>query len=118
MSATSAALLKYRRATPDDIPACVELRGKTRENAVSAKRLAEMGITVESWATDVRSGALPGYVCTDKEVVAGYCFGDKASGEVVVLALLPSYEARGVGRHLLGLVVERLQDLGHKRLCA
>ena len=116
MSAASSAPLTYRRATPGDIPACVELRGKTRENAVSAERLAEMGITVGSWASDVRSGALPGYVCMDREVVAGYCFGDKASGEVVVLALLPAYEARGVGRHLLGLVVEHLQDLGHKRL--
>jgi GNAT superfamily N-acetyltransferase len=116
MSAASSALLKYRPATPSDIPACVELRGKTRENAISAERLAEMGITVESWATDVRSGALPGYVCTDQEVIAGFCFGDKAAGEVVVLALVPPYEARGVGRHLLGLVVAHLQDLGHKRL--
>jgi ribosomal protein S18 acetylase RimI-like enzyme len=108
--------LTFRPATPDDIPACVILRGQTRQNAVSVERLAALGITEESWADDVRSGSLPGYVCTDDQSIAGYCFGDKSSGEIVVLALLPAYEARGIGRHLLSLVVKHLRDLGHKRL--
>lgn len=115
MLATSS-LLSYRLAIPEDIPACLELRGKTRENAISPERLARMGITIESWAEDLRTGTLPGYVCTDQEVIAGYCFGEAATGEVVVLALLPAYERRGVGRQLLGLVVEHLRLLGHHRL--
>ena len=98
--------LTFRPAVPEDVPACVILRGLTRENAIPVERLAAMGITEESWAADVRSDALPGYVCCDDGAIAGYCFGDKASGEVVVLALLPAYEERGIGRHLLGLVVE------------
>jgi len=109
-------LLSYRSAIPEDIPACLELRGKTRENAISTERLAGMGITIESWARDLRTGTLPGYVCTDHEVIAGYCFGEAATGEVVVLALLPAYERRGVGRQLLHLVVEHLRLLGHHRL--
>ena len=108
--------VSFRRATPEDIRACVILRGLTRENAIPAERLAAMGITEESWAADVRSDALPGYVCCDDEVIAGYCFGDKASGEVVVLALLPAYEDRGIGRHLLMLVVTHLAESGHERL--
>ena len=60
--------------------------------------------------------ALPGHVCLDGETIVGYCFGDKASGEVVVLALLPAYEGRGIGRRLLGLVVDHLAALGHQRL--
>ena len=112
----SAAQLRFRRATADDVPACLILRGKTRENAISAERLASMGITVQSWADDVRRDSLPGYVCTDDAAIAGYCFGDKATGEVVVLALLPAYENQGVGRHLLGLVVTHLSALGHRRL--
>ena len=108
--------LNFRPATPNDIPACLVLRGRTRQNAISVERLAAMGITVESWANDVRSGSLPGFVCTDEEHIVGYCFGDKASGEVVVLALLPAYEARGIGKHLLVLVVNLLADAGHKRL--
>jgi GNAT superfamily N-acetyltransferase len=108
--------LEYRPATPGDIAECVVLRGRTRENAVSAERLASVGITVESWAADVRSGVLPGYVCTHAGVIAGYCFGDTASGEIVVLALLPAYENRGIGRQLLDLMVGHLGALGHKRL--
>ena len=102
--------LSFRRATPDDIRACVILRGLTRENAIPVERLAAMGITEESWSADVRSDALPGYVCCDDEAIVGYCFGDKASGEVVVLALLPAYEDRGIGRHLLVLVVAHLAE--------
>ena len=108
--------LQFRAATPADINACVDLRGRTRENAISAERLAQMGITVASWAEDVKTGALPGFVCTDEGAIAGYCFGEMASGEVVVLALLPQYESRGIGRRLLGLVAGQLSAVGHKRL--
>jgi len=31
----------------------------------------------------------------------GYCFGDAGSGGIVVLALLPPFEGRGVGKALL-----------------
>lgn len=108
--------LQFRPATPDDIAACVILRGKTRQNAISEERLASMGITVESWAEDVRSGALPGYVCVDAGEIVGYCFGHKTSGEVIVLALLPAYEGQGIGRRLLDLMVTHLGALGHERL--
>ena len=108
--------LNFRPATPADIAACVDLRGKTRENAIPAIRLPAMGITVASWSKDVETGALPGFVCTDGETIVGYCFGEVASGEVVVLALLPNYESQGIGRRLLGLVVQQLGAAGHKRL--
>lgn len=108
--------MKSRLAVPEDIPACVALRGRTRENAISAEQLEERGITVESWAKDVRGGLLTGYVCTYHESIIGYCFGNNSSGEVVVLALLPEYENRGIGRHLLGLIVERLSAVGRRRL--
>ncbi len=108
--------MNSRLAVPDDIQACVVLRGQTRENAVSAEQLAAMGITVETWANDVRSGSLTGYVRTDHESIIGYCFGENASGEVLVLALLPNYENRGVGKRLLGLVVKHLYSAGPRRL--
>ena len=78
--------LVYRPATADDAAACVALRGQTRENAVSAERLAALGITVKSWGDDIRSGALPGHVCLSGGTLVGYCFGAPATGEVVVLA--------------------------------
>lgn len=108
--------MNTRLAIADDIGACLVLRGQTRENAISVERLAALGITAESWADDLRSGALTGHVATEQGAIIGYCFGDNASGEVVVLALLPAYERRGIGRRLLGLVVRHLGDAGHRRL--
>jgi uncharacterized protein YhfF/GNAT superfamily N-acetyltransferase len=109
-------LLAYRAARPHDAAACVDLRGKTRENAVSAQRLSTAGITVESWSDSIRSGALLGYVCLSEGKMIGYCFGAKASGEVVVLALLPEFERQGIGRALLNQVVEGLRSIGFARL--
>jgi ribosomal protein S18 acetylase RimI-like enzyme len=89
--------LAYRSALPADAAACVALRGRTRENAVSEERLRSLGITVQGWGEDIRRGALPGFVALeDGGRMLGYCFGDRASGEVVVLALLPEAEGRGI----------------------
>jgi ribosomal protein S18 acetylase RimI-like enzyme len=120
--------LTYRLAVPADAAACVALRGQTRENAVSAARLAELGITAESWGADILSGALPGWRCEsesdDEEPseapkarkLLGYCFGDTRTGEIVVLALLPEAEGRGIGKTLLGHVVSLLHARGFRRL--
>ncbi|WP_431100080.1 GNAT family N-acetyltransferase [Roseateles noduli] len=105
-----------RPAVPTDIAACIDLRGRTRENAVPAARLAELGITEASWSGQVRDGALPGFVAETGGVMAGYCFGDAASGEIVVLALLPEHEGHGLGKALLDLTVAHLRGLGHQRL--
>jgi len=106
----------FRPATPQDIAACIDIRGRTRENAVPAVRLAALGITEASWSAQVRRGELPGFVAEDAAALVGYCFGDAATGEIVVLALLPTHEGLGLGRQLLNLTVEHLQSLGHSRL--
>jgi hypothetical protein len=71
LGATARLDMNSRLATPDDIAVCIVLRGQTREYAISAERLAAMGITEQSWADDVRSGALTGYVCVDRAPVTG-----------------------------------------------
>ena len=106
----------YRPATPEDAAECVRTRGLTRENAVSVQRLAEFGITAESWANDIRSGELPGFVCTAGRQMAGYCFGSSTTGEIMVLVVLPEHENQGVGGKLLSLVVSQLLAFGHRRL--
>jgi len=106
----------HRSAVPDDAPACIDLRGRTRQNPVPADRLAAHGITAASWAEGIRSGATPGHVCLRGDVLVGYCFGDRDTGEVVVLALLPEVEGLGLGRDLLGRVVAQLAGLGWRRL--
>ena len=108
--------IEIRRACPEDAGECVRLRGLTRENAVSEDRLREYGVTVPSWAADIASGALPGWVARRAGRIVGYGFGAARSGEVVVLALHPAHEGHGLGRQLLRRVVQDLHDLGHTRL--
>ncbi|MEO5736392.1 MAG: GNAT family N-acetyltransferase [Variovorax sp.] len=106
----------YRRATPEDTPDCIALRGKTRENAYSIEQLKAIGVTLESWRSDISDGSLPGYVGTIEGELAGYCFGDRSTGEIAVLALLPAFECNGIGKALLNLMIEEFKGLGFKRL--
>ncbi len=105
-----------RDARPEDAAACIDLRGRTRENAFSAEDLRALGITPESWRDGIRDGSLPGVVALADGALAGYCFGDRDSGEILVLALLPACEGRGIGRALLDQVMQTLRGLGHERL--
>ena len=105
-----------RPAAAADVAACIVLRGLTRENAVSAQTLARYGITEASWSQDVRTGRATGELAENEGRLAGYCFGDTGTGEIVVLALLPEFEGEGMGRALLSRVMRRLQALGHERL--
>ncbi len=108
--------IAYRRAVPEDTPACVVLRGRTRENAFSVERLAEAGVTLESWQAAIADGSLPGHVAIEGGQIVGYCFGERETGEIAVLALLPDYEEKGIGRTLLNLVVADFETFGLARL--
>lgn len=108
--------LEYRPALPEDAQTCVALRGKTRENALSEDQLRGIGITAESWADNIASGALPGDVCTCDGNIVGYCFGSSKTGEIEVLIVLPEFENLGIGRELLNRAVKQLSALGHNRV--
>jgi ribosomal protein S18 acetylase RimI-like enzyme len=108
--------LQFRAAAPDDAVECVRIRARTRENAIPEARLESAGITAASWARDIEDGSLPGFVCESEGTIVGYCFGARDTGEVVVLALLPEFECRGLGRLLLAMMVEALRGDGHRRL--
>jgi ribosomal protein S18 acetylase RimI-like enzyme len=108
--------IEYRQARPSDAAACIAIRGKTRENAVSEERLRALGITVESWGQSIRCGELPGHVGLSDGEMIGYCFGSMSDGEIVVLALLPAYEGLGIGKALLNKMVNELLAAGKSRL--
>lgn len=108
--------IQFRKAKPQDIAECIVIRGKTRENAISADRLAELGITLQSWSAQVESGELLGHLCQVNGQIVGYVFGATITGEVVVLALLPEYEGQGIGKELLQQTMDELKSLGHRRL--
>ncbi|PIF09160.1 GNAT family N-acetyltransferase [Janthinobacterium sp. 13] len=113
---THPASITFHPARAEDTPAFIDLRGRTRQNAVPAERLAEVGITADTWAEMMLSGSLPGHVCHHDGQLAGYCFGERDTGEIIVLALLPEFEGLGIGKTLLELVMTELRAHGHQRL--
>lgn len=106
----------FRKAVPEDAQTCVVVRGKTRENPFSVEQLKAIGVTVDTWQQGIKSQRFPGYVCVHANEIIGYCFGESATGEIVVLALLPEHESRGLGKKLLNMMVSDFKALGHKRL--
>lgn len=108
--------IEFRAAGPDDVLECIQVRGLTRENPISVSRLASMGITHASWCQSVCDLSLTGVVCVAGGQIIGYCFGGRHSGEIVVLALLPAFEGRGIGRALLAQVMSELAAQGHRRM--
>ncbi|MBI6908132.1 GNAT family N-acetyltransferase [Pseudomonas palleroniana] len=108
--------ITYRPATPDDVSLCIQIRGLTRENAFSEETLRALGITVESWSADIVAGSSIGVVACVNGRTVGYCFGERSTGEVTVLALLGEYEGQGIGKSLLGQVTDELHHAGFERL--
>lgn len=45
---------ELRPAQPEDAAACVALRGKTRQNAISEDQLRALGVTETSWSVPAR----------------------------------------------------------------
>ncbi len=108
--------LEFRPALPEDAAECVAVRGKTRQNPASEEWLRSIGITTKSWGENILSGALLGYVCIANRKIVGFCFGSRETGEIEVIAILPDFEQRGIGRKLLSLTSRELANLGHTRL--
>lgn len=105
-----------RGIAPRDAADCIAIRGRTRQNAIPAARLAELGIDERSWAASIASIAVVGHAACVDGALVGYCFGDTVSGEIVVLALPPEHEGRGLGRELLRRTMADLRARGHARL--
>ncbi|WP_415777770.1 GNAT family N-acetyltransferase, partial [Kerstersia gyiorum] len=103
-------------ARPEDTAECLRLRGLTRENAFSPAELQAQGITEASWRAGIESEELIGLIAWAGTRMAGYCFADRSTGEIMVLALLPEDEGHGLGRLLLSQVVEALRHLGRQTL--
>lgn len=103
----------FRKMTVDDVPAVLDVRFSTIENAITLERLEQdYGITPESivasMATHVR-----GWLCEVDGEVVGFAMGDRANGEVQVVAVRPGHEGKGIGGKLLALTCDWLFAEGH-----
>lgn len=105
-----------RAAIDSDMDALYDIRARTRENAIPRAYLESIGITAESWAAANRSGDQQTWICLDGARPVGFSAADATTGEVLVLAVLPDYEGRGIGKRLLDAAVDWLHARGWRRL--
>jgi ribosomal protein S18 acetylase RimI-like enzyme len=106
----------FREVREGDIEELFDVRGATRENAISREGLAARGITPVSVADSLATATTKGWVCSCESRIVGFCIGDSGAGEVLVLAVLPQFEGRGIGKTLLSLAVGWLRSFGPKRI--
>ena len=103
--------MTFRAIEPRDAAALIELRARTRENAISVEALARMAITAESVAQKLH-GTHRGWLCEVGDRIAGFAVGDGSSGELWVIAVAPEFEGRGIGSQLLASVEDWLWACG------
>jgi len=101
----------FREMEPRDIDRCIEVRTLVRENRYSREALRQVGITGESVAR-LLATTHKGWVCEADQRVVGFSMGNRSNGEFWVVAVLPEYEGRGIGRKLMELAVQWLRAGG------
>ena len=72
----------------------------------------DYGITRQSLATAMTSH-VKGWLCESGDRVVGFSMGDRANGEVQVVAVHPDFESQGIGKTLLAHVTRWLFSQGH-----
>jgi GNAT superfamily N-acetyltransferase len=107
--------MKIRPIEASDVTALIELRGRTRENAMSPARMREAGITPETVA-EMLATSHRGWLCEVEGGAVAFSIGDGNTGELWVIAVLPEFEGKGVGSRLLESVETWLWSLGWKEL--
>lgn len=108
--------LSFREMRIADLPATLAVRLATVENAVTLEELeADYGVTPDSVAAAMRSH-VKGWLCEDSGAVVGFAMGDGASGEMLVVAVRPEHEGRGIGGRLLDEVETWLFAQGHEKI--
>lgn len=105
----------FREATAADMPGISHVRTSVTENALTLEQLAARGITDESVAASFLLSS-KGWVAVRDNEILGFSIGDRASGSIFALFVLPGHEGRGIGARLFDLAVSWLWQNGAQRL--
>jgi ribosomal protein S18 acetylase RimI-like enzyme len=103
-----------REMAAADIPALFDLRPRTRENALTVEELQRLGITPQSVADSLEK-TTRGWVYEEAGRIVGFCMADRATGELLVIAVLPEFEGKGVGGGLMAQAEDWLAAAGCMR---
>jgi GNAT superfamily N-acetyltransferase len=107
--------MKIRMIESKDLSEIIDVRAATHENSYSREALRELGITEESTAEMLRT-THRGWLCEEEGRIVGFAIGDKKTGELWVIAVLPEFEGQGIGSQLLAAVEDWLRSLGWQEL--
>ena len=107
--------MNIRAITEGDIPALFVVRVATHENQLTRQELASLGVTEETVKARLR-GTFKGWLCEVDAQVVGFAMGDRTTGELWVIAVLPDYIGQGIGSALLRRVEDWLVATGCARL--
>jgi len=108
--------LSYRAMRIDDLAATLAVRLSTVENTVTPEDLErDYGVTPASVAEAMRSH-VKGWLCEESAAVIGFAMGDGSTGEMLVVAVRPEHEGRGIGGILLARVEAWLFAQGHEEI--
>ena len=104
-----------REIVENDVPSLFRVRVATRENAMSLDELEGVGVTEDSIRAAIK-GTHRGWLCEENGEIVGFAMGDYHGSEMTVIALLPTYENRGIGAQLLSRVESWLRSEGCKEV--
>lgn len=99
--------MNFRVIKPDDMGTIFDVRIRTWHNPNGAEELTRMGITPES-VCELMQTSHRGWLAEQNNRVVGFSMGNKTTGEMWIIAVLPEYENQGVGKRLLQLVEDWL----------
>jgi ribosomal protein S18 acetylase RimI-like enzyme len=106
--------LRFREITAADVPALFYVRPRSRQNALTFEELQRLGINPQS-VTESLEKTTKGWLCEDSGRVVAFSMADRATGEFLVIAVLPDYEGKGIGGKLMASAEEWLAASGCKR---
>ena len=96
-----------------DFPEITRIRTAVTENHLSVEQMAEMGITHESIAAEMRAGHLSCWVATEGDVITGFSMADRRDASIFALFMDAAHEGKGHGTALLAACEDWLRQHGH-----
>jgi GNAT superfamily N-acetyltransferase len=104
--------MDLRPAKAADVPDLFRVRTSVHENHQSEEELAGLGVTRESLASMLGSGAARGWCAEEDGGVVGFSMARRSERDVFALFVLPEFEGRGIGSALLEAAVAWLRQEG------
>ena len=96
-----------------DLPAITRIRTSVAENHLSTEQMAEIGITHDSIAAELRDGHLACWVAMEGDAIAGFSMADRRDGSIFALFMDAAQEGKGHGSALLAACEHWLARQGH-----